>query len=488
MKTSDWVKIADEVFASLEKEDGNKEIETQPIEKARGRKIEKKSSKKKQDKPVKSSRIVKETTKSVAEELPERKNEPEIELDFEACKGRFIYIPRIPRRFNEDLLRHCDSLSFWCNMCEFISNKGWFATNQFMLEVIFHNRMKQYKCLTSNSSLASAIFLPYYPGLDLNRYLWYKNTMKMKDIEALEFVKWLRRRPEWKRMHGRDHFLVGGRVSWDFLRATKNDSDWGNRLLRLPQTRNMTMLVIESSPWNNNDFAIPYPTYFHPSNDSEVLQWQNRMREQERPFLISFVGGKRSNSHNSIIRNEVIDQCRASRKCRLMECSKRQNLCYEPIQVMKMFQSSVFCLQPEGDSYTRRSTFDSILAGCIPVFFHPGSAYVQYTWHLPKDYTKYSVFIPDIDVKNGKVSIEMREEVIRLIPRVIYADPNGRLESLEDAFDITVKGVLDRVEKIRKEMNEGKNLSTDIAERFAWKYNLFGTVGKHEWDPFFVQP
>ena len=29
---------------------------------------------------------------------------------------------------------------------------------------------------------------------------------------------------------------------------------------------------------------------------------------------------------------------------------------------------------------------------------------------------------------------QMREEVIRLIPRMIYADPRSKLETLEDAF------------------------------------------------------
>ncbi|KAM1414442.1 hypothetical protein ACFX2I_006218 [Malus domestica] len=79
----------------------------------------------------------------------------------------------------------------------------------------------------------------------------------------------------------------------------------------------------------------------------------------------------------------------------------------------------------------------------------------------------------------------MREEVVKLIPRVIYADPGSRLETLEDAFDIAVKGVLERVETIRKDMREGKNTSFDYVEKVSWKYNLFGTVEEHEWDPFF---
>ncbi|KAJ7980843.1 xyloglucan galactosyltransferase KATAMARI1-like [Quillaja saponaria] len=185
----------------------------------------------------------------------------------------------------------------------------------------------------------------------------------------------------------------------------------------------------------------------------------------------------------------------------MLECDIRGNKCHKPVFVMKMFQSSVFCIQPPGDSYTRRSTFDSILAGCIPVFFHPGSAYIQYLWHLPKDYTRYSVFITGKDVKDGKISIEkilhripkskvvtMREEVIRMIPRVIYADPRSRLENFEDAFDITVKGVLERVDKLRQELREGANSSSfDFGEEVTWKYSLFGTVDEHEWDHFFYK-
>lgn len=433
-----------------------------------------------------------------------------------SCSGRYVYVHDLPKKFNDDLLKNCRSLNNWTNMCEFTSNLGlgprlqnfvkvyskygWFATNQFLLEVIFHNRMKQYNCLTKNSTLASAIFVPYYAGLDVARYLWGSNTT-MRDSGSLQLVKWLREKPEWKKTWGRDHFMVAGRITWDFRRTTDEDFDWGSKLMFLPESRNMTILTIESSPWHNNDFAIPYPTYFHPSKDIEVFQWQSRMRRQKRRFLFSFAGGSRPNLQDSI-RSEIIGQCQASRrKCKLLDCDSQSNKCYKPVFVMKMFQSSVFCLQPPGDSYTRRSAFDSILAGCIPVFFHPGSAYVQYLWHLPKDHTKYSVFIPAFDIKKGNVSIErilhripkqktraMREEVISLIPKVIYADPSCRLQTLDDAFDIAVKGVLEKVSRVEKEMRECRNSSLDYIEELSWKYNLLGTVQKeHEWDPFFAR-
>jgi hypothetical protein len=116
---------------------------------------------------------------------------------------------------------------------------------------------------------------------------------------------------------------------------------------------------------------------------------------------------------------------------------------------------------------TRKSVFDSILAGCIPVFFNQGSAYKQYLWHIPKNSSKYSVYITVKELRTGgKNKIEeilrgipnervvgMRENVIRLIPKIVYAKPNRNKpdgEILEDSFDVAVKGVLERIEGIRR--------------------------------------
>ncbi|KAG2277707.1 hypothetical protein Bca52824_060262 [Brassica carinata] len=160
------------------------------------------------------------------------------------CGGKYIYVHDLPSRFNEDMLRDCKKLSLWTNMCKFTTNaglgpplenvegvfsdEGWYATNQFAVDVIFSNRMKQYKCLTNDSSLAAAIFVPFYAGFDVARYLW----------------------------GCQEHVYARGRVQ----------------------------------PWNANDFGIPYPTYFHPAKDSEVFEWQERMRNLDRKWLFSFAG------------------------------------------------------------------------------------------------------------------------------------------------------------------------------------------------------
>ncbi|PKI77250.1 hypothetical protein CRG98_002371 [Punica granatum] len=365
-----------------------------------------------------------------------------------------------------------------------LSNGSWFRTNQFMLEVIFHNRLKKYECLTNNSSRASAVFIPYYAGLDMSQFLWSPN-ISVRDATGYDLVRWVSGRPEWRRMWGRDHFFVAGRIAWDFRRQTDDTSDWGSKLMFLPESRNMTMLSVESSVWNN-DLAIPYPAYFHPSDLSDVAEWQDRIRNQERPYLFAFAGAPRPELRFTI-RGKIIEQCLNSNgKCKLLNCSPETNNCDNPVNVMSVFQKSVFCLQPRGDSYTRRSTFDSIIAGCIPVFFHPGTAYVQYLWYLPENYTRYSVYIPLGNAKEGeKISIEerllhiprdkvveMREEVVRMIPRIIYADRRDGVGAFEDAFDVAVKGILDRVERVRRVIRDGGDPGVGFSEQNHFKFDF----------------
>ncbi|MBA0696299.1 hypothetical protein Goari_002859, partial [Gossypium aridum] len=162
----------------------------------------------------------------------------------DSCLGRYIYIHDLPKRFNQDLLINCQIFTRptdKTSMCVYVQNYGfglqiqnsdtsniwnnnWFSTNQFMLEVIFHNRMKKYKCLTNDSIVASAIFVTYYA----------------------------------------DHFLVFGGIARDFRRKFDRKSEWGSNFRFLPDCKNMSMLTIESGPWEN-DIVVPHSTSFHPS-------------------------------------------------------------------------------------------------------------------------------------------------------------------------------------------------------------------------------
>ncbi|KAG7573395.1 Exostosin-like [Arabidopsis suecica] len=404
----------------------------------------------------------------------------DIQGGIDTCAGRYVYMHDLPSRFNDDLIKSCEAYIELRNKCKYLVNSGfgpriledkhnhntqvltietgsWYYTNQFMLEVIFRDKMRHYECLTNESSLSSAVFVPFYAGFDVRRFWGY--SVKLRDELGEDLAQWLRERPEWKKMYGRDHFFVTGRVGRDFRRVTDQDSDWGNKLMRLPEFENITMLSIETNSWSN-EFAVPYPTYFHPKSHTEVKRWQMEVRMMQRRYLFSFVGANRPKMEDSI-RGEIIRQCLVSQgSCKFLDCDTSTKDCSDPVKVMEVFQDSVFCLQPPGDTPTRRSIFDSILAGCIPVLFSPDSVYNQYKWYFPKDHTKYSVYISEEDVKNGKVSIEkllasvreekisrMRNEVEKIIPKIIYTKPGAvGAEKIEDAFEIAVARVLERVQ------------------------------------------
>ncbi|KAJ4747854.1 Xyloglucan galactosyltransferase KATAMARI1 [Rhynchospora pubera] len=394
------------------------------------------------------------------------------------CSGRYLYVYDLPDKFNDGIVHECRTIFPWIDMCPYVANMGlgphltktgsvlsetgWHITNQWVLEVIFHNRMRQYECLTANSSQADAFFVPYYVGLDAGRHMWGHHTsLRERDALLLELFQFLKSRPEWSAKGGRDHFILSGRSTYDLRREDNGVSQWGGKLLMLPEVKNMTVLLIESSPWGNgNEFSVPYPTNFHPSNESQVVAWQDKVSSTKRSWLFSFAGARRPGQAGSI-RDQLFDQCLNSSHCKLLDCALAENDCDTPTTTMSLFQSSNFCLQPPGDTPTRRSAFDSMLAGCIPVFFHPESAYTQYKWYLPDNYSEYSVYIPQDEVREGRVRIEevllkyseeeigdMKEKVVSMIPRLIYKDPSYKLESVRDAFDVAIDGVLRRVKSI----------------------------------------
>lgn len=89
------------------------------------------------------------------------------------------------------------------------------------------------------------------------------------------------------------------------------------------------------------------------------------------------------------VRGELFVQCAGSSKCEHLICT--EELCHKTARtIYKMALESVFCLQPAGDSWTRKGIFDSLLAGCIPVVFSRNQVVFQYLWHLTGDGSRYT--------------------------------------------------------------------------------------------------
>ncbi|XP_016488790.1 putative xyloglucan galactosyltransferase GT19 [Nicotiana tabacum] len=407
------------------------------------------------------------------------------------CTNKWIHIRHLPPQFNLDLLSNCSEYPLFDNFCPYLPNHGlgqkthnkshsWYRTDPFMLELVFHRRMLEYPCLTSDPSHANAIYVPYYGGIDSLRYLFGPevNSSFQHGLELYDFLVHVDSPNIWSRNYGHDHFLVMARPAWDFSQPLYNDPIvFGTSFLELPEFYNVTALTLEGRAYPWQEQAIPYPTSFHPPNLAFFESWVNRVRRSRRNTLMLFAGGG-GISANPNIRRSIRLECENvtsmsangtgyQKLCEFVDCSN--GICeHDPIRFMKPMLQSSFCLQPPGDTPSRRSTFDGILAGCIPVFFEDLSAKKQYGWHLPEEkYEEFSVTIPKEDVvfKGLKVfdvltSIpraqvrRMREKVLEMMPRVMYRKHGSSLglRSKKDAFDIAIEGTLERIKSRLQEV------------------------------------
>lgn len=389
-----------------------------------------------------------------------------------SCDGRRVFMYDLPAEFNTVILEKCENkITDWLNFCPHFLNEGfgkaindslnwpdWYETDPYMLEVMFHRRMPSYACITQEKREADAFFIPYYSGLDALNFLYGKN-MSERAAQGLKLVRWLEEQAEetWRRLGGHDHFIVMGRTAWDFTRPLDNQNgSWGTSFASLPEMENVTSLFLERRPWPGLEQAIPYPTAFHPRSVETLRDWQDKIRAADRPFLFAFVGASRPGDLGSV-RQAALKQCVNSTACMMLDCSEMK-CAHNPLPIAEGLLGAEFCLQPPGDTATRRSTFDGMLSGCIPVFFRNDSAYTQYTWHLPmRDPSSYSVFIPPTHVHRLEEVLagfsperisRMRAAIIELIPGLIYASPPSH--SIRDAFELSVEGMLHRVAEHRK--------------------------------------
>lgn len=380
--------------------------------------------------------------------------------------GAHVYMYELPEKFNSGLLRDCRSLSVYTDMCPHVKNRGlgrplpemgspsWYATHQFIAEMIFHARVENHPCRTWDPAGAQLFYVPFYGGLHVSSH-FREPDLSVRDRLAVELAEYLSQQPTWQAHQGGDHFLSLGRTAWDFMRSNDGPDFGANTLLKLPRVLNMSVLTVERNPWHgSNQFGIPYASYFHPSMWNEMLTWQNKMRESPRPHLFTFVGATRTGVEKAEVRNAIVKQCAQSTRCRPLQCARGASECHDPDRVLSVMSRSSFCMQPPGDSFTRRSVFDSVLAGCIPVFFSPHTAYTQYRWYLPADRGEYSVYLAEekwgrIEAELLKIPAEkvarMRATVIDMIPRITYAHPNASDVGFKDAVDVALEQLLKRV-------------------------------------------
>ena len=145
---------------------------------------------------------------------------------------------------------------------------------------------------------------------------------------------------------------------------------------------------------------------------------------------------------------------------RVVDTNRRGAPKDEPVvAIARLYREATFCLQPMGDSITRKAMVDAVLLGCIPVFFHAGQR-LQWPWHAGGWIEAASLTFDGDAVAEGKVDVvhELRKvdgARVRAMRRTIaerahclnYRAPSaggdvaGTLAAAPDAFDVTLRGL-----------------------------------------------
>jgi len=198
-------------------------------------------------------------------------------------------------------------------------------------------------------------------------------------------------------------------------------------------------------------YDIPYPTLLCGLTYSELFDFLNEVKvDRQRKYLASTVIGHLFKK----IRQQVHSLCDEDNDCYLPEVAKIGRAVAGVIFAQTYFDST-FCLQPWGDTQSRKGFVDSLVLGCIPVFFDIRATEL-WPWHIP-DWSKISVLIPykkiheTMDrlrsISQNKIS-ELRVNIKAVVHRVIMVNHNdlGR-KNFRDSFDYSIMNSWEEMQK-----------------------------------------
>ncbi|KAJ1429678.1 exostosin family-domain-containing protein [Ochromonadaceae sp. CCMP2298] len=263
------------------------------------------------------------------------------------------------------------------------ASTGEFKTSQFALFKVMYERALLDPRRTLDPAQASSFLIPYDIGMDACFFESHGRMRKTECPLAPEALRLLSASPYFQAHQGHDHaLLVGVNQNMNFFLHADACVAF------LTACWNCTKLSIDEYLFTAQDrhfelqkrginwHAVPFPSDYHFSATEEPV-WRRPDSQENRSIAVSFVGNAHKYSPiNTKTRLALQQQCAKSDACHSSVYA------HDGLSPGEISRRSVFCLQPAGDMPTRKGVFDSVLSGCIPVFFHPLTARYMYEWHL----------------------------------------------------------------------------------------------------------
>lgn len=328
------------------------------------------------------------------------------------------------------------------------SSLGYFSTWQFAMFQLTMARLRASPFRTLDPALATSFIIPF--DLGVHSYIDHLNgRQRVASPHGWRVIEWLKESIAkfgegvvWKN-RGHDHFVLFSITSYQIIGI-------GAKVFMTQICQNCSVLTIETTPtltsrkyYANKSrkwwYAVPYPSSFHWHEGIKTLPWQQPrpLEASNRPYLSIFIGSvDTSTPRSNIIRRTVKKDClKEPGVCLWFDTQHACSGVLNQTDGMLLYRKTTFCLTPTGDSLTRKSLFDSFLAGCIPVVFAKATI-TQYLWHIPPEVVdQVSVYIPAQPVIDGQVNFL---DVLRNISRSQIAAMQKKIEELAPSLQYSV--------------------------------------------------
>ncbi|XP_067669692.1 uncharacterized protein [Haliotis asinina] len=348
-----------------------------------------------------------------------------------------VYIYPLPPKFNYDIencispsisrtgrLYNCFNFSN-TGFGDFMYEKGDMRvhnTNQFSLEVVMHHQLAHSRYRTYNPNEADVFYIPSYLGVMFfcRRLSMNVSSLTTELFDTLNIWPYLKQ--------GKPHFAALAKIE-------REQCSRRYPYLKNPHCRNVTYLAIEKeamASWrsqvglqNQRLIVVPYPSYVHRNTLYTYSQAINSPGLDKRKiFLFLAASTRRSNGFRALLLDQFENKIRDMSKAKYLK-----NATTLPEQLMLVTQecsethlnitvewmeNAVFCLQPHGDSPTRKSFYDSIQSGCIPVIFKFSYQNVVYPF---QDVLNYTDFVVSVDAHRIDKYKEKIHDILKKIPQ-----------------------------------------------------------------------
>lgn len=275
-----------------------------------------------------------------------------------------------------------------------------FRTNQYALEYIFRKHMIESPLTSESCEAADIVFVPL-TLLCQPQYKEVQDNIARFTKDPGAFLPYMKAKP---------HFIV-------LPRCMQFTYYFDFESLRLAAAT-FTFLTIEPRPGSTDTdvLVVPYPARYHHHDGLARNRFIASALQSKNKKWLAFENFK-SGHDKTGLRQKIAQVCmHEPAQCNHVEVdiSYKDHL-GNAEEWYHNASSSWYCIQPPGGSPTRRSTFDCLLAGSIPVFFTRETVDML-PWNKIVDPSRYTIVASSEDMMFmsllDKISVDDRMKYV----------------------------------------------------------------------------